>query len=439
MKRNSPLYLFSLLTIFSLVFSLSVSSATPIVVSGGPYNDYESWIARLNDNRLMVVFTRNPDWSSGDLYVTFSDDSGMTWDSVTPIIVDTGDQSTLSFAQLPGDTIRLWYASNESGTYHIYSSHSIDGINWVKEGVTDLGWLPSTMYYDPTVILEPDSSLTMSYVVSGMGGYIAHCPYGGQWDTLKTLVGQSGFRPRVMKHDNGTYLFAYHRKSGPGQYDYDVFVRTSTDRISWSDSIRLTNNLNSHDPFPNQAPDGAYLVYYAKYQAPAYNLHRRRSYDAVNWEGEEQITSDPTNNTQPHFFSEGSEIYLVWAHCVSYPYDHDVYFERFPYVGIKEKEISTIPTPISLSTHPNPFTSEVRIRISGVGKQRSENRGQNSLQIYDISGREVRKLSIHNSTFPTVVMWDGKDENGIPVPSGMYYIILTSKNEKFIEKITLFK
>ncbi len=50
--------------------------ADPVVVSGTADNDYESWIARLNDDRLMVVFDRNPDFRTGDLYVTFSTNDG---------------------------------------------------------------------------------------------------------------------------------------------------------------------------------------------------------------------------------------------------------------------------------------------------------------------------------------------------------------------------
>ncbi|KPJ72894.1 hypothetical protein AMJ52_04835, partial [candidate division TA06 bacterium DG_78] len=127
--------------------------ADPVVVSGGPENDYESWILRLNDNRLTVVFCRNPDWQSGDLYVTFSTDNDNTWDPVIPIIEDFGDQATLSFVQLPGDTLRLWYASNESGTYGIYTAYSLNGTDWTKQGPIDLGWSAGVMHYDPTVIL----------------------------------------------------------------------------------------------------------------------------------------------------------------------------------------------------------------------------------------------------------------------------------------------
>ncbi|MBD3168445.1 MAG: T9SS type A sorting domain-containing protein [candidate division Zixibacteria bacterium] len=317
-----------LLTAIGLALIIvSTSLAAPVIISGGPENDYESWIARLSDGRLMVIFDRNPDWASGDLYVSFSSDDGATWTSPQVVISETGDQATLSFVQMPDDTIWLWYASNQTGSYGIYEAWSTDGINWNQQGAIDLGWGTAT-HYDPNVILEPDGSLTMSYVVSGSGVYIAHKPAGGQWDTDRTRVSSSGFRARVMRHNNGTYLYAYHKRTG-GQYDYDVFTTTSVDRINWTTHGRLTTNLNSHDPFPCQMPDGSYMVYYAKYESPAYNLCRRKSFDGINWESEEQITNDNTNNTQPHFFTDYTNLYLVWAHAVSYPYDHDVYFERF--------------------------------------------------------------------------------------------------------------
>lgn len=302
----------------------------PVIVSGGVHNDYESWIERLGDGRLMIIFDRNPDWASGDLYATFSDDGGASWTSPLEIIGDAGDQATLSFAILPSDTIRLWYASNESGTYRIHSAWSINGVDWTREGETNLGWSAGTMYYDPTVALEPDGSLTMSYVVSGQGVFVAHQPVGGAWDTDCTQVSSSGYRPRVMKHSDGTYLYVYHKRTG-GSYDYDVFVTASSDRVTWSTPIRLTTNLNSHDPFVCETSDGAYLVYYAKYQAPAYNIHCRRSYDGLSWEPETPVMMDASSNTQPHALVENDRIHLVWAHEISSS-DHDVYFDLLEYV-----------------------------------------------------------------------------------------------------------
>lgn len=424
MKKIS--YYTNLYLLVAILFSPHfILRADPVVISGGPENDYESWILRLNDNRLMVIFCRNPDWQSGDLYVTFSTDNGDTWDPVIPIIEDFGDQATLSFVQLPGDTVRLWYASNESGTYGIYTAYSLNGIDWTKQGPIDLGWSPGVMHYDPTVIFESDSSLTMSYRGPG-GGFIAHCPYADTWDTLKTLAALSGYRPRIMKHENGTYLYAYHRKSGPGQYDYDIFVRTSIDRVNWSDSVRLTDNLNSHDPLPNQTPDGAYLVYYAKYAPPAYNLHRRRSYNTIDWEDEEQITSDPTNNTQPHFFIESNEIYLVWAHAVNFPDDHDVYFERFPYPGVEETESDIIKPVISVKLSPNPCTDHITIFLH------SQHTNEVAISLYNVQGqlidKQIKKISYGTTPFLL---------NTASLSNGTYFVKINYLQKQVLERFVV--
>jgi len=251
----------------------------------------------------------------------------------------------------------------------------------------------------------------MSYVVMGSGTYIAHKPEDGEWDTDQVLVGTSGYRPRVMKHTDGTYLYAYHRNLN----GYNVFIRTSTDRVNWSDPVQLTTNGNSHDPFPNQMTDGAYMVYYAKAEG-VYNLWRKRSYDTVNWEPEEQITSDNTNNTQPHFFVEDGQIYLVWAHAVSYPNDHDVYFETTEYyTDIQEQESSVIPSDISLDVFPNPFNPITQITFS-IPKQEHVN-----LKIYNVQGHLIKNLiDAEKEAGYYTIMWDGKNDDGRSVSSGVY-------------------
>lgn len=404
---NLSIKLITLSLFFHILF------ATPVVVSGGPENDYESWIARLVDERLMIIFDRNPDWVSGDIYVTFSTNNGNTWSSPSPVIVKAGDQATLSFVQLPSDTIRLWYASNENGNYAIYSAYSIDGLSWTEECIVNLGWSTSDIHYDPNVILELDSSLTMSYR-GPSGGYIAHCPKNGNWDTLRTLVAPYAYRPRVMKHPNGTYLYAYHRKSGPGSTEYDVFVRTSTDRINWSDSIRLTFNLNSHDPFPNLWSDQGYMVYYAKYENSTYNLYRRHSQNTIDWELEEQITFGSNRKTQPHFFIENNNLFLVWAHCVTYPNDHDVYFEFTSNVGIKEKSSNLLP---DLQIYPNPCSDKIKLILRNIQPTIF------STTFYDKQGRII---TLPVSKSPVNNFYHTFNINHLP--NGIYFVKLKNPN-----------
>ncbi len=313
-----------------LLFALVKASSAVIIVSDGPHNDYESWIGRIPDGRLMILFDRNPDWASGDIYSTFSDDDGISWSEAQIAVSGFGDQATLSYVVMPDDTVRLFYASNETGTYKIYEAVSYSCTTWAGRGMINLGWSVGTNCFDPTVIVEADGSLTMSYVVAGSGVYVAHKPLSGAWDQDKVQLATSAYRPRIAKHSDGTYICVYHKRTGTSS-QYDVFARKSTGLTNWSEPERLTYNQNSHDPFVTELPDGSYAVYYAKYVAPAYNLCRRMSYDGESWESEEQITSDDVNNTQPHLLCEPEMAYLVWAHAVSYPDDHDVYLERYAF------------------------------------------------------------------------------------------------------------
>lgn len=330
--RFSPSPLVPRVTVALAVTLLALAGFVPpavqaaTIISGGPGNDYESWIERLPDGRLLVIFDRNPDWASGDLYATFSSDDGATWSLPAPIIARSGDQATLSFVQMPPDTLRLFFASNETGLYQIRSAWSVDGLAWTDEGVVDLGWGPSQQYYDPTVELEPDGSLTMSYVAMSSGVYVAHRPAGGEWDTARTQVSSSGFRPRVLRRSNGQYLYAYHMRVGTST-QYDIFVRASEDLVTWSAPVRVTSNLNSHDPFPCELSDHTLLLTYARHTGSAYNLYRRTSPDGASWSEEVALTSDATNNTQPHLLLDGSRLFLVYAHAVSYPSNHDVYLD----------------------------------------------------------------------------------------------------------------
>ena len=408
-----------------LIVSAVLTHSQPVVVSGGPENDYESWIIRTNDYRLMVIFCRNPDWQSGDLYVTFSWDEGVTWDTAVAIIETPGDQATLSFLQLPGDTFRLWYASNENGTYGIFTAHSFDGVNWNRDGPIELGWGPNDMHYDPTVIIEPDSSLTMSYRGPD-GAYIAHKPHGGNWDTLRTMVNISGYRPRVMKHTNGTYLCAYHRNTYPG---YEVFVRTSLDRINWTPEVRLTFAGNSHDPFPCQTLYEYYLIFYATYIPPAYNIYRCCSYDAINWSLEEQFTFDTTNNNQPHCIVEGNDIYIVWAHAVSFPDDHDVYFEKTFFSGTNE----TTPTPLertssTIEVYPNPCTKNIKTIIP------AHLNGVLEFKIYDAQGRKIME-----SPYGTYTGGNAYSMKVEKLQPGVYFLRVSSPSVDYYKRFVVVK
>ncbi|MCB0717489.1 MAG: T9SS type A sorting domain-containing protein, partial [Bacteroidetes bacterium] len=78
--------------------------------------------------------------------------------------------------------------------------------------------------------------------------------------------------------------------------------------------------------------------------------------------------------------------------------------------GVREAVSSTA------SAYPNPFVEWVAFEFEGLDF------GSHSLQIFDTSGRLVRSIAFQaNSESASTARWDGTDEQGMAVASGMYF------------------
>ncbi|OQX54514.1 MAG: hypothetical protein B5M53_05715 [Candidatus Cloacimonas sp. 4484_209] len=106
--------------------------------------------------------------------------------------------------------------------------------------------------------------------------------------------------------------------------------------------------------------------------------------------------------------------------------------------------ISTVTTRIKPSVNilPNPFTrsTKIRFQIQKASKQNSKSRNNKSdisVMIYDITGKKVREFTFCLSCLilPAEVVWDGRDDNGKLLPTGIYYCRLVQTNYTQIKKI----
>jgi|GEM_PF-3843251 PKD repeat protein len=84
--------------------------------------------------------------------------------------------------------------------------------------------------------------------------------------------------------------------------------------------------------------------------------------------------------------------------------------------------------------YPNPFSSPTTIEF------RLERKGRATLKVYDMMGRHVRTL-LEGELQPGIykLIWDGRDENGIELPSGVYIFVLEADGFKGLRKAVRIK
>jgi len=98
-------------------------------------------------------------------------------------------------------------------------------------------------------------------------------------------------------------------------------------------------------------------------------------------------------------------------------------------------DMDVVKNAVLLPAYPNPFNQEVQILYV------IKNESEMSLLIYDLLGREVKRL-IMNKNQPAgnySVKWDGTDTHDKPVASGIYFPTLIIRDNMQIQKVLLMR
>ena len=120
------------------------------------------------------------------------------------------------------------------------------------------------------------------------------------------------------------------------------------------------------------------------------------------------------------------------------------YADRTGIFGIFEGgEVITVPTEFSLSdAYPNPFNLRTNIRyvVPVEGDFKEDKSSKVSLNIYNIRGQLVKKLvNMEQSPGTHEAVWNGQNESGNVVSSGIYLMRLTVAHNLTTKKLTLLK
>ena len=141
-------------------------------------------------------------------------------------------------------------------------------------------------------------------------------------------------------------------------------------------------------------------------------------------------------NRETHHIKEISSVTLNqnWEKLPVYPFK--VIAGSVEYVSSMTQEIlSQLPETFTLhQNYPNPFNPTTTIRFD------VPTPSQVTLRIYNLMGQEVRTLT--REWFPIgshQLMWNGKDQQGIPVSAGVYIYRLLSQDFQKTRKMVLLK
>ena len=91
---------------------------------------------------------------------------------------------------------------------------------------------------------------------------------------------------------------------------------------------------------------------------------------------------------------------------------------------------SANPAKYALSSHPNPFTSHVEFRFLNGSGETEELR----IDIVNLLGRKVKSI-LWNSTRQQSLRWNGQDELGRAVPSGVYFAVIRTGRQRLTHKL----
>jgi len=103
--------------------------------------------------------------------------------------------------------------------------------------------------------------------------------------------------------------------------------------------------------------------------------------------------------------------------------------------GVSEKQGPALPREYALHpNYPNPFNPRTVIPYDVAEK------GSLSMAVFDRAGRQVRAL-LHQDVDPGnyTVEWDGRSDQGSPVPSGVYFVKMRINGQSESRKLTLIK
>ncbi|MCB5276310.1 MAG: C25 family cysteine peptidase [Candidatus Cloacimonadaceae bacterium] len=383
--------------------------------------------------------------------------------------LETGSQ--LNFMHYYGteagyDGVNLAISTNNGNSWTIltpmggYDASGIVGLN-MEEGWTgnSNGWLPASFdlsaYANQEVMFR--FRLGSNGATNGIGWYIddfllsnVNLKTGFLQGTLSASSGLDPAKASVMS----TSRFATRPDS---EGNFKLFLPNGTHSVSASLKYHQSSNYNNFHISPQNpvASSDFVLIHLPAVDQLAHTLSGNSVELDLTWQAPidtvlpvtgyrvyKRFNSGPFELVQESLetsFSESRDQigYYYYYVCAVYLGDEGSPSQTLlldnPYSDNQENDIPSLVTALN-GNYPNPFNPTTTIAFS------MAEAGPATLSIYNSKGQLVRQLA--NSEFTTgkhYLVWDGRDNGGRPVSSGLYFYRLSARHYSKTRKMILMK
>lgn len=456
------------------VWSDNSSGADNVYVSKSP-DGGQSWSSpfRLNDNQqprasspsitsddsgnLYVVWLAGPD--STRILFTCSRNNGNRW--LTPNVrVDDGTTSIKSSPDIAVDRedniFVVWRDKRRGDGFDIYSSHSGNwGFSWSEPDLRVSDNEPVTFRDHPALCAWGDGQLAAVWAddreVGDVNIYFAHSSDSGNSFSIPNLPVNSAIpgdqlRPDIAYH-GGTIYVTYFNTTD--LLNSDIYFNRSDDfGHSWLQSEVMVNPVgetSAVDPkIAVSSPENVGVAWAVNlYHASTFDLFFSRSHtNGDTWSEALQVNDDGQGSYQH------GEPALIFGPEAGVNISFFDYREGEPHIYFASEKTTGVPDGCAspkeiflLGSYPNPFnsTAEIIYRLPRVGSS-----SKLSVRVFDPTGRLIRTL-LDGETPRELgggtnrICWDGKDNSGVPLSSGVYLLKLKCDRLEETLKITLIR
>lgn len=382
--------------------------------------------AALQGGNVHVVWADRRDGPT-QTYYKHSEDNGGTWSEDTRL-TDTLQPCWYPSVAAWGDNVHVvWEDGRHGWNCEIYYIHSANnGEQWVGlSRLTDNGaqsGLPSVAVWEDNVHVVWQDKRDGEFEIY----YKRSIDNGAVWepDRFLTSTGEYTWYPCIAVWENNVHIVWQDIRDGNFEIYY---IRSPDNGVTWGDETRLTDDT-ADSWFPSIASSGnsLYMVWQDSRDGNAEIYYKSSADNGQTWGVDTRLTEYRQDSKNPSIAVSGDDLHVVWWDERS---TNGEIFYRHGALGAGVEEHFESP---AYNLEVNLLALTIRYSLPHAVKV--------NLTVADVTGRRVRTLiSSPQISGHHEVAWDGCDDFGNLVPTGVYFCRLRAEEHSITRKFLLLR